>query len=109
MEYTTISQPHDTRLVLSGQFTFSDNMKFKQILEMVDSADTRALTLDFAGVDFIDSAGLGMLLLLRDECQLRNVTLAIAGAQGQVKKIFMISKFDQLFAMPPEGSNAPRH
>ena len=111
MEYTVINQteqPGDMQVLLSGQFTFADNFKFKQILELLEDAQVKALTLHFGGIDFIDSAGLGMLLLMRDECQIRSVALSIIATHGQVQKIFTISKFDQLFSMS-EGSDATRH
>ena len=99
MDYTVINPTGDIQLLLSGQFTFSDNLKFKHILEMLSTPGVSSLTLDFGSIDFIDSAGLGMLLLLRDECQQRNISISIVSAQGQVHKIFLISKFDQLFSM----------
>lgn len=99
MDYAIISQPGVTRFVLSGQFTSADNMKFKRILDMLTEVTGTSVTLDFAGIDFIDSAGLGMLLLLRDLCQTRNLPLTITSARGQVQKIFLISRFDQLFTL----------
>lgn len=106
VEYAVISQPREKRVALSGQFTFSDNAKFKQILELLDDAALQNITLDFSEIDFIDSAGLGMLLLIRDECQTRNISLTITGTSGQVHKIFLISKFDQLFTMSGGGHDA---
>jgi HptB-dependent secretion and biofilm anti anti-sigma factor len=99
MECTIISEPNEKRVVLSGQFTFADNHKFKQIIDSLNDPGLKAIALDFGTVDFIDSAGLGMLLLLRDECQNRNISITINSVRGQVEKIFMISKFDQLFSM----------
>lgn len=99
MEYSMTHHDTTRRITMTGQFTFSDNVAFKQILGLLDDAQLRSLVVDFGKVDFIDSAGLGMLLLLRDECQTRNVGISIAGAKGQVEKIFLISKFDQLFSM----------
>ncbi|NBO17628.1 MAG: anti-sigma factor antagonist [Proteobacteria bacterium] len=99
MEYVINQQDSTRRIVMSGQFTFSDNQKFKQVLALLDDSQMKALVVDFTEVDFIDSAGLGMLLLLRDECQARNIAISIAAAKGQVEKIFLISKFDQLFSM----------
>lgn len=99
MEFTSSQQDKKLRLILSGQFTFTDNQKFKQIVGLVDGNGLRSVEIDFAGIDFIDSAGLGMLLLLRDSCQNRNIPISIHSAHGQVEKIFMISKFDQLFSI----------
>ena len=98
MEYAVISQ-------LSGQFTFSDNVKFKHLLDLLKDDELRSITLDFGDIDFIDSAGLGMLLLMRDECQKQDISLAIDSAKGQVHKIFLISKFDQLFTISRGNDN----
>lgn len=88
---------------ISGQFTFGDNQKFKHILELAAIPELRAVRLDFTDVTFIDSAGLGMLLLLRDKCQDRHIPVTILSPQGQVEKVLMISKFDQLFSIQPSS------
>ena len=83
---------------MSGQFTFNHNQKFKQLLPLLDTLQVRAITINLRGVEFIDSSGLGMLLLLRDECVKRDLGITLQQAQGQVEKILTISKFDQIFA-----------
>jgi len=99
MNYTINETETMISLQLSGQFTFADTQNFKPILEMVKSNHARAISLNFGDVTFIDSAGMGMLLLLRDECQAHKIPLSIHSTQGQVEKIFYISKFDQLFSI----------
>ncbi|NBX03589.1 MAG: anti-sigma factor antagonist [Alphaproteobacteria bacterium] len=99
MDYNIIDQNNAKTIRMSGQFTFPDNPKFKSILIMAKEGGFHNLTLDFMGVTFIDSAGLGMLLLLRDQCAEKQIRVSIAGAQGQVAKIFSISNFDRLFSM----------
>lgn len=99
MEYNLSNKDRNLYINLQGQFTFSDNGKFRSIIQEIESDQLKAVYLNFAAVDFIDSAGLGMLLLLRDECQERNIDVLLASASGQVEKIFLISKFDQLFTL----------
>lgn len=99
MDFTIQSNNSGIRVKLSGQFTFTDNQKFKHVLELLNQEGLRFLELDFSGVTFIDSAGLGMLLLLRDNCQNKHISVSLHSAQGQVAKVFMISKFDQLFSI----------
>jgi anti-anti-sigma factor len=99
VELDITSRGNGSRIAISQQFTFADNHKFKQIMDLTKQENLQFLELDFAKVDFIDSAGLGMLLLLRDECQNRHIPISIHSAHGQVEKIFMISKFDQLFSI----------
>ena len=100
MDFAIHNNNSNVRIVIRGQFTFTDNQKFKSILEIIDQEGLHSLDLDFSEVSFIDSAGLGMLLLLRDRCQNKHITISINSAHGQVEKVFLISKFDQLFSMP---------
>lgn len=97
MECHISTEGNSTDIALGGQLTFSDNHKFKQILSSLEVPGLKNMKLNFSMVDFIDSAGLGMLLLLRDECEKRGIDLALESARGQVEKIFGISKFDLLF------------
>ncbi len=99
MDYTIFDQGNNKVVRMNGQFTFPDNPKFKGILSVVKDGGFSQLQLDFGGVTFIDSAGLGMLLLLRDQCQESGVRVGLSGMSGQVAKIFSISQFDRLFAM----------
>lgn len=50
-----------------------------------------------AGVSFMDSAALGMLLLLRDWAVRKGAAVTLAHPQGQVKKLFAVSRFNDLF------------
>lgn len=100
MDFTVTTQNKEKHFALSGQFTFADNVKFRQITEALKEGGINAVVMDFSSVTFIDSAGLGMLLLFRDECQHHKIPVSIHTATGQVEKIFAISKFDQLFSAP---------
>lgn len=99
MEYQLDRKDKEVRASIKGQFTFQDSQKFKQILSMLESDDIRNLALDFSETHFIDSAALGMLLMLRDRCQNRHIPLSIHAIKGQVKTVFDISKFDELFTI----------
>lgn len=84
---------------LAGQFIFSDHAQFKQILNAATDAAIQHIRIDFSRVEFIDSAGLGMLLLLRDSCDKNKKALTLARPVGQVKKVFDVSKFEHLFTL----------
>lgn len=99
MEYSVSSADGITLFQLVGRFTFSDNQCFHELLEYVQKMDgkQKTIAIDFSRVEFIDSAGLGMLLLMRDECAARKLAVQLRGAQGQVKKMFDLSRFETLF------------
>lgn len=54
---------------------------------------------DFTGLDFMDSAGLGMLLIARDTAQQMGAELELCGVRGDVERLFRITKLDGLFKM----------
>jgi anti-anti-sigma factor len=101
MNFSIQEKEEGMRVSLSGQFTFNDDQKFRHLLEKMHAQMPRFLELDFAEANFIYSAGLGMLLLLRDSCQHKHIPISIHSIKGQVEKIFLISKFDQLFSIKP--------
>jgi anti-anti-sigma factor len=84
---------------LSGKFTFSDHPAFCEILQRIGEEDVREVTFDMVHVEFIDSAGLGMLLLALDAVEKTQKNLVIRGARNQVKKMFDLAQFEALFTM----------
>jgi anti-anti-sigma factor len=82
-----------------GKFTFSDHTAFREVLEKIADKDVLRVTFHMEKMDFIDSTGLGMLLLALDATEDNHKPLIISGAVGQVKKMFELAKFNTLFTM----------
>jgi HptB-dependent secretion and biofilm anti anti-sigma factor len=60
----------DAALVrISGEFRFSDHAAFKSLVERLFEVKESSIVIDLSKLEFIDSAGLGMLLLARDEAK----------------------------------------
>jgi len=91
----------ESHATLRGQLVFGEHMKFRQMARQLVASGAPRVAIDVAGIDFIDSAGLGMLLLLRQEASSRNQTVVLRNSQGQVKRMFEVSRFDKLFAIEP--------
>lgn len=97
MDYTSSTNNSTCLVELHGSFTFNDNQKFRDLINIATGAGVPSVILRFADVDFIDSAALGMLLLLHDECSKRQISVTLDQPRGQVRKMFDLSRFDQLF------------
>lgn len=97
MQYTQKINDGICAISMDGQFTFSDNMAFRAITEEIAKHSISQVNLDVSNLDYVDSAALGMFLLLREFAQKRHINLTLIGPQGQVKKVFDVSRFDQLF------------
>lgn len=58
------------------------------------------IVLDLSRTDFLDSSGLGALVTAVKRLGSRG-TLAIAGAQGAVTRLFSLTRMDRVFALHP--------
>ncbi len=98
MDYEIRDKGSSREIALSGRLTFEGNERFRTIIERLAEQPPRQVLVDISQLEFIDSAGLGMLLLLK-ESQGGRITLQ--APQGQVKRLLAASHFNSL--MPIVG------
>lgn len=94
MDYTATQNDATATYHLRGSFTFEDNPRFRAIIQSIPEQKIKSLVVDLAAVDFMDSAALGMLLLLHDEAKQHNARVTVANPVGQVRKLLEISMLD---------------
>jgi anti-anti-sigma factor len=71
--------------------------------------DKGALVLDFAGVDYISSVGLRVLMIAAKELRASSAKIAVANLQPVVAEIFAISRFDRVLSVFPSVRGAVEH
>jgi anti-anti-sigma factor len=64
------------------------------------------LVLDLAGLEYISSAGLRVLMLASRDVKGRDGTLLVCGLQPIVREIFEISRFNVVFNVLPDRNAA---
>lgn len=97
MNYIIVSSGPQTEIKLVGHLTFADYQAFREVTDKIDHPACQEATLDLSEMEFIDSAGLGMLLLVREKMVTKNGQVCLRGSHGQVKKMLDLGKFDALF------------
>jgi len=97
MDYTNVKDGNINRIEMKGKFTFSDHGEFKKLFDSFKDKAMSQVEFNMKNVEFVDSAALGLLLLARDEAEKSGKKLVIVGPEGQVKKMFEISRFYELF------------
>lgn len=90
---------NDTGVFLGGELTFTDHADFLNVSNRLMAAAGKSMVIDLSRLEFIDSAGLGMLLIMRDEAQKANRDLVLRAPKGQIQRMFAVTKFDSLFAI----------
>jgi anti-sigma B factor antagonist len=84
----------ETRLDASRAPAFRD-----ELLRQIDAGHAQ-IVLDLSSTDFMDSSGLGALVSAVKRIGSRG-TLAIAGANGAVARLFTLTRMDRVFALHP--------
>jgi anti-anti-sigma factor len=82
---------------IEGHFSFEDNYNFRQITQAVEDEKVSAVTVELSRLQMLDSAALGMLMMLRKRCEEHHIALTLMNPSGNIRKIFELSRFYDLF------------
>jgi anti-sigma B factor antagonist len=78
---------------------------FRQaVLQLVEAGDTR-LVLDLAGLEFLDSSGLGAMVAILKALGSRGA-LVVCGVHGAVQSLFQLTRMDKVFVIVPGREEA---
>jgi anti-anti-sigma factor len=89
------AQGDTVTLTLDGRFDHRAVREFKQVFTL----SPRLWIVDLSRVDYVDSAALGTLLLLRELASDDPRRVHVRGVRGQPKAVLVMAKFDRLFTM----------
>lgn len=82
-------------LVIEGRFTFTDHEAFQHVVvDLVRLRPTHCV-IDLSAADYLDSAAVGMLVLLRE--QLDRSKLVLKGGNSSIKELIRIARLATLF------------
>jgi anti-anti-sigma factor len=102
MQYSITENKGVIAIQLTGELTLSDEESFRELSLKVQSYASTKCSLDISRVEFLDSAGLGLLLVLNELCEEGGKTLSLKVADGPVREILDISEFNQLIPFEDE-------
>ena len=88
-----IREGANRELILSGRFDAAQAEKARRVFMALD----KGTTLDFAQLDYISSARLGILLAAQKRLSERGQSLKLINVNSHIKDVFHFSGFDQIF------------
>lgn len=98
MQVNTVNNSGVVDLKLTGRFDFNSHRDFRGAYEpLIADAQVRAINVDMAAVEYLDSSALGMLLMLRDKTSAAGKGLVLVNARGAVRQVLDIANFGKLF------------
>lgn len=84
-----------TTLSVTGRFTFGMHREFNQLVNTIDSR-ARQVTVDLSRAEYMDSAGLGLLLQMHGKLRGARATLKVR-RDSLIYEILDVVKFEQFF------------
>lgn len=83
-----------------GRFDFNSFRSFRTDYETALEQDgVQCVRVDLQQVQYIDSAALGILLLLRDKATPQGISVELANVQGTVRDVLEIANFHKIFTI----------
>ena len=101
MEYSSKSDGTTYIVAFNGKLEFSDNEAVQKIINEVNIQNCTQCRIDLSGLQGIDSAGLGMLLLMNEMIDIGSNKLELKSPSGQVLKMLEISNFSSIVTISP--------
>ncbi|MEI7606476.1 MAG: STAS domain-containing protein [Rhodospirillaceae bacterium] len=101
MKYEIRKASSVTTISLKGRMCFSDHAEFRNVIAAFDQPPGGSVVFDMSALEFIDSSGLGMLIIARDEAKRRQQELVIEKVKPDVKRLMDMAKFDRHFTIRP--------
>jgi anti-sigma B factor antagonist len=100
MEMTITHQTESTAIVrLKGKFTIEDINQFKETTAPLAKDPVRTMLISFTDLEYIDSSGIGSLILIMNTAKNQDISLILYNLQEEIRNVFKISHLDKFFTI----------
>jgi anti-sigma B factor antagonist len=89
-----------------GEVDIANTQEVRDAALKLMSQGARHVVVDLSRTEYLDSAGLGMLVGLLKRVRERGGAMAVAGAKGRVKYVFDITHLDLVLALCEDVATA---
>jgi anti-sigma B factor antagonist len=105
-----VTRQHDpdvTVMDFTGQLTLGNSLvEVEYAIKDRIQGGSRKLVLDLTNLSFLDSAGVGMLVVCSSAMEQAGGRLAVVGAGGKVKQVLEITHINKVIGMYPDLASA---
>ncbi|PYC69289.1 anti-sigma factor antagonist [Micromonospora arborensis] len=88
-----------TVVEVAGDLDMSTTPELRDQLRTLVESDAQLVVVDLTGVGFMDSSGLGVLVVAFKDLRERNGRLALAGASQPVRTVLSITSVDRVIGV----------
>lgn len=86
-------------IALHGNFDFAAHRDIRKAGDDALKNSERIIEIDLEKVEYLDSAALGMLLLLREKARALGKEVTLSRCQGLVLQVLNVANFNKLFSI----------
>ncbi len=102
-----VEKDHVT-LILSGRLDFEARHVFQTAMTQAQSGNSKNITLNLVDVNYIDSAGLGLLMCAQKELQDLPCQISLVVSPGHVKDVLYLVRMEEKFSISVQDSTDTR-
>jgi anti-sigma B factor antagonist len=103
-------EPDVTVVELTGHLNLGNElMSLEAAVKRVIQEGARKLVIDVTRLEYIDSAGIGMLVGCNGQMDRAGGKMRVAGAQGAVSKSFEVVHMDRIMSLDADADSALRN
>ncbi len=88
-------------ITLSGNLNATTSQEFRQNITNILESGAKIVLVDFKDVTFMDSSGLGALVLAFKTLRAANIQLVLCSINEQVRILFELTNMDKVFEIFP--------
>lgn len=99
MKYQVTTEADGLRIALQETLGFKDHQEFRRLVADVVERKPRRVNVDLAALGMVDSAGLGLLVILNERVKECGGSVTLTRPNEDVKRLLAIVEFDKLFAI----------
>jgi|SRR3954469_358536 anti-sigma B factor antagonist len=100
-------EPDITVVALTGRLALGrESQRIESLVEELVRKGTQRVVVDMTGVDYIDSAGIGMVALAAGKLREIGGKLAIVAAEGRVLQLLTMTQMNAIVAVRPTVAEA---
>lgn len=94
------------RVLLAGEIDLRTSPELNEALAAIVSSRPRSVVVDLAGVQYIDSSGVGTLVNLKRQIERAGGAVALANPQTRVRNVLEITNLDKFFTIVDDAAGA---
>jgi len=105
LEVETVEDGGLVKLVLRGELDLSTVAKVEEELRRAEAAEPPVLVMDLAGLTFLDSTGLRLIVTADQRARDQGRRLTVVKGPDTVQRVFSITRLDERLEMVDPGTD----